>query len=492
LDFLSFAIEPEVDWEETAMKRLIAAVPLIALSAAANASIAYGSLGNFDTVNDTGQVCYGFEIELDDIHSANITYTYDYNHYGTPKIREDNTDPAHPKVFVRYESGKDAAGKFLHFTAIPTGTIAPTDGHQCTNPAVNFGCEHFGVGYYNSPTAVKYNWLVDDGAGNLIHGPAVNVSMPVFTYIPPVAQQPAQVQAVIPAPEPAEVHVKEFGDAVWIKSIVTVTHNNNPIPLRDLVADDPNEVNDKNWKNGEADEVETEWEILQEEFNNANGQNNNAAGKNAELPDGDEVVTRRYEFYKYIGPYDTETNEVLCDKFPDPTPECTNIDLIGDYIGAQMAGFNVNVPLGLIDHIQDGTKGQAYPNRSVVVGGNTPYGITVTNGVLPDGLTLDSTTGVLSGTPTALGTFQFIVRATDADNVTVSLAYSVTISAVVVLGDIDRDGDIDLNDINAILAARNQPAAPGDARDYDGDGRITVGDARACTLQCTQPHCAIE
>ena len=34
----------------------------------AQASIAYGSINNFDTVNDTSNVCHGFEIELDDIH----------------------------------------------------------------------------------------------------------------------------------------------------------------------------------------------------------------------------------------------------------------------------------------------------------------------------------------------------------------------------------------------------------------------------------------
>jgi hypothetical protein len=55
----------------------------------AQASIAYGSINSFDTVNDTSNVCHGFEIELDDIHSADITYTYDYNDYGTPKITED-------------------------------------------------------------------------------------------------------------------------------------------------------------------------------------------------------------------------------------------------------------------------------------------------------------------------------------------------------------------------------------------------------------------
>ena len=73
------------------------AFALLALgSHAASASTAYGDLNNFDAVNDTGQDCHGFEIELDDVRSTDITYTYDWNHYGAPKIREDLSDPAHP------------------------------------------------------------------------------------------------------------------------------------------------------------------------------------------------------------------------------------------------------------------------------------------------------------------------------------------------------------------------------------------------------------
>ncbi len=56
--------------------------------------------------------------------------------------------------------------------------------------------------------------------------------------------------------------------------------------------------------------------------------------------------------------------------------------------------------------------------------------------------------------------------------------------------DIDGDGVIDRNDIDAIFAARGTPAAPGDPRDADGDGVITVNDARICALRCTNPNCA--
>ena len=91
---------------------------LLALAAAvlavggqrAGATTVIGDLNNFDTLNDTGQPCYGFEIEIEDVHSTDITYTYDWNHYGAPRIREDNTDPLHPRVFVRYESTRNPDG----------------------------------------------------------------------------------------------------------------------------------------------------------------------------------------------------------------------------------------------------------------------------------------------------------------------------------------------------------------------------------------------
>src|SRR5262245_38915440 len=233
---------------------------MVALSAPPQAGIAYGSINNFDAVNDTGVPCHGFEIELDDIHSKDITYTYDWNHYGVPKITEDSTDPLHPKVFVRYESAKNPDGTWAAYTAVPSGPISPTDGHQFTNPSVNFGGEHFGVGFYGTPSAVKYSWLKDDGAGNLVFAGAVNISTPTFTYIPPAPAAPAQVQAAIVLPEPPDQPVMEFGVAMWVKETRTQSHNNNRVELRDLVSDDPDDPNDRNWTNNEPDEVEVEWQ----------------------------------------------------------------------------------------------------------------------------------------------------------------------------------------------------------------------------------------
>ena len=63
----------------------------------------------------------------------------------------------------------------------------------------------------------------------------------------------------------------------------------------------------------------------------------------------------------------------------------------------------------------------------------------------------------------------------------------------VIPGDLDGDGDVDRNDMNLILAARNTPASgPDDPRDLNGDGMITLLDARTLTAFCTRARCATE
>ena len=229
----------------------------------ASASTAYGDLNNFDTVNDTGYECHGFEIEIEGVHSTDITYTYDWNHYGAPRITDDNSDPAHPRVFIRYQSAKNPDGTWAAYTAIPPVPLTPTDGHSCTNPAVNDGCEHFGVGYYGTPTAVRYHWLYDDGSGNLVYSLPVMVATPSWTYAPPAPAQPAVVVAVIPAPVVPIPAALKFGEPSWVKVIKTTTHNANNIALADLISDDNDEDGNPDWQNAEPAEVETEFKLLQ-------------------------------------------------------------------------------------------------------------------------------------------------------------------------------------------------------------------------------------
>ncbi|MEM9293474.1 MAG: Ig-like domain-containing protein [Acidobacteriota bacterium] len=57
-------------------------------------------------------------------------------------------------------------------------------------------------------------------------------------------------------------------------------------------------------------------------------------------------------------------------------------------------------------------------------------------------------------------------------------------------GDIDGDDDVDVNDINLILAANGSSVTAGDARDLDGDLLITVLDMRQAAVLCSRPLCA--
>jgi hypothetical protein len=71
---------------------------------------------------------------------------------------------------------------------------------------------------------------------------------------------------------------------------------------------------------------------------------------------------------------------------------------------------------------------QTYPGAQLqAVGGTPPYMWTVTTGALPAGLELDSTTGRITGTPTAAGE-PFTVQVEDKSNATASKQFEVPIT----------------------------------------------------------------
>jgi type VI secretion system secreted protein VgrG len=80
--------------------------------------------------------------------------------------------------------------------------------------------------------------------------------------------------------------------------------------------------------------------------------------------------------------------------------------------------------------LPNGEVGTAYSETITASGSPAlPFTFAVSNGALPTGLSLDPMTGEITGTPTAFGTFNFTITATDTDGCFGSRAYTIVIAA---------------------------------------------------------------
>lgn len=410
---------------------LVAALLASGLAGRASAS-AFGTLSNFDVVNDTPTPCHGFEIELEDIHPSDVPYTFggSYTRYGSPEVVEDAADPAHPRVIVRYRRWN---GSGWEATPVAPPNVTPS-GHDCFagGPVGNYldsGCEHYGVSLSAQPTKTTYRWLVADDPANpsttfSTVPQAVQIPVPVWSVIPPAA--PGAVVVVRAELEPVEEEAHaQFGEPQWMRVFKIQSELDlGPEDLNRLllgVADDilPDET-----------EIETEWKLIQSKPGDAEGEEEDAEVKEDPLDDGKRSVIRRYEFYAYTGPRDPENGEAMpCidDDQPvpadDPLDGCTDI---GDFVGAQNVA--VDVSLALVDgDLPPREVGVAGPPLGLVLGGVPPYAVVAGGAGLPAGLTLDPSTGALAGTPASAGTFDFSVHAEDAVGDSADGEFTITI-----------------------------------------------------------------
>jgi hypothetical protein len=332
-----------------ALSAVAIAVTLV-IAPTTGSSAVIGFLGNFDVINDTGSTAHGFEIELEGLHSSDITDTFGgagrgfpsgrgfnpavaVQRYGAPAITE-YVNGAFFGTRVTYRGLYNGSWDF----GTPSGSFV-TPGDNCwTGGGVGYSaatpCDHFGVGTTKSASKTTYSWLIESSPGVLSGASGiVNLPAPAYVVVPAVpgaGQPPAPpvVQAVIQAPEPVQPPEKpeaQWGTAIWVK--VFTTELEDAPKLEDLVG------GNARLKNLET---ETEWQLLQKDPGDPlSGVLESGYG----VPVGPKAasILRRYEFYKFGGLYDPEDNHAILEG-NDSNP--AGLD-VGTYLGAQNGAVNL-------------------------------------------------------------------------------------------------------------------------------------------------------
>ena len=331
-----------------AMIRLLAGVAILALPVAANATTIFGSLGNFDAVNNTGSVAHGFEIELEGIHAGNVTDTFGgagrgfpttVERYGAPTITEYSNGSTFGTRVIYHA---DLSGTPSGWIGTPSGVYA-TPGESCWTGGSGYGpatpCDHFGVGLSANPTRTTYSWLVEQtpGSSTLVNATS-NVLAPTWTVTPQApapgnpAPPPVIVAQIVAPPANLDGPEPQFGTAIWAK--VFTTEIEGAVKLEDLLGGNA-------FVQQAEQNTETEWQLLQTDPGNPLSgilENGGAApvGNNARS------IVRRYEFYSFTGLYDAISHEAqFASGFGDSLPGPTDV---GDFIGAQNAALNFAAP----------------------------------------------------------------------------------------------------------------------------------------------------
>src|SRR5262249_5736679 len=104
-------------------------------------------------------------------------------------------------------------------------------------------------------------------------------------------------------------------------------------------------------------------------------------------------------------------------------------DSVGNSYRASMTLRIASAGLSLTTNSLVGASaGLPYSQTIAAIGGTTPYTFAVNTGSLPPGLTI-SNSGLISGTPTAIGSYAFTIQTTDAAGGTAQSNYSLAVSS---------------------------------------------------------------
>ena len=139
------------------------------------------------------------------------------------------------------------------------------------------------------------------------------------------------------------------------------------------------------------------------------------------------------------------------------------------------------------------TAGTAYPTATLAAsGGVTPETWSVTAGALPAGLTLDATTGALSGTPTTAGTYDFTVAVTDSEQTPATVTQPLEIVVAPAATSTDLSASVPTVAAGGSVtytATVDAPVLPTGDVDFT-DNNTAVPSCQGVALSATVPHTA--
>ncbi len=178
---------------------------------------------------------------------------------------------------------------------------------------------------------------------------------------------------------------------------------------------------------------------------------------------GYSATTNSSGYYQITGML-TGTYDVTASAFGYQSQTVIGVVINDGITTIQNLGLN---PLNILtSSLPEGTVGTSYNQTLVVAGGTSPYTWSVISGVLPSGLSLNGSTGMISGIPVHTDTFNFAVQVTDANSNTTAKAFSITVYCLIStmswgynvygeLGDgttISHNTSVQISDLNSVTA----------------------------------------
>jgi hypothetical protein len=134
----------------------------------------------------------------------------------------------------------------------------------------------------------------------------------------------------------------------------------------------------------------------------------------------------------------------------------------------------------IYDPLAGATQYVPYLDSIIARGGSEPYSFSIVSGSLPDGLSLNPTTGMITGMPLQAGPVFFTVRAQDDAFHSEQADYSIFVNIGSYMpGDADASGDVDVDDVIHLIGyifSEGPAPTPLNTGDPDGSCSIDIDD----------------